>query len=206
MPNRIAFTQAAVERLKPPAADRAVYWDKLLPGFGLRVAVPRKGSGDGRKTWIAMYRVDGRAVFETIGTLAAIPKVEDARQRARVSIAKAKGGTNPVAERRAERERKRKRAEVEAAAVAQVEAEEGRFEVAARRFLVERDRAEDWSPKYAAEVKRILEHDVLPQWRDRPIREITDADVKALLWTKAGNRERRRKGAEAAPPCRRTEP
>src|SRR5262249_3975179 len=159
------------------AAGRVVYWDKLLPGFGLRVAAPRKGSGDSRKTWVAMYRVDGQAVWESFGTLVTIPKVDDARQRARVSIAKAKGGANPVAERRAERERER--AEAEATEAAQVEAKEGRFEVVARRFLIERGRAEDWSPKYAAEVKRILEHDVWPQWSDRPIREITDADVKA---------------------------
>ena len=193
MPSRIAFTQAAVERLKPPAAGRAVHWDTLLPGFGLRVAAPRKGSREARKTWIAMYRVDGKPVWETIGTLAAIPKVEDARQRARVSFAKAKGGANPVEERRAEKVRRE--AEAAATETAKVQAEEGRFEVAARRFLAERGQAGGWSPKYANEVRRIIEHDVLPKWRDKQISEITDRDVKALLWEKAGGRERRRKGA-----------
>ena len=63
MPNRIAFTQLAVEKLKPPATGRAVYWDKMLPGFGLRISAPRPGSRRGRRTWITMGRVDGKAVM-----------------------------------------------------------------------------------------------------------------------------------------------
>src|SRR5277367_960455 len=63
--NRTTFTQLAVDRIKPPSAGRVTYWDKTLPGFGLRVAAPRPGSAEGRKTWIAMGRVDGRAVMET---------------------------------------------------------------------------------------------------------------------------------------------
>ena len=35
MPNRIAFTQLAVEKLKPPATGRATYWDKnVTPASG----------------------------------------------------------------------------------------------------------------------------------------------------------------------------
>jgi hypothetical protein len=90
----IRLTQRAVETLKPPATGRVEYWDSHLPGFGLRVA------GSGRKTWVAMYRVDGQLVRETIGTLALIPSVAEARDRARESMQKARAGKNPVAERR----------------------------------------------------------------------------------------------------------
>jgi Arm DNA-binding domain len=76
----IRLTQRAVETLKPPATGRVEYWDSHLPGFGLRVA------GSGRKTWVAMYRVDGQLVRETVGTLALIPSVAEARDRARESM------------------------------------------------------------------------------------------------------------------------
>jgi hypothetical protein len=35
-PNRITFTQLAIERLQPPATGRVTHWDRHLPGFGLR--------------------------------------------------------------------------------------------------------------------------------------------------------------------------
>ena len=80
----IRLTQAAVEKLSPPTEGRAYYWDRHLPGFGLRV------TPNGAKSWIASYRLaDGRKVMETIATLARLPKVEDARQAARESMARA---------------------------------------------------------------------------------------------------------------------
>ncbi|HVC51525.1 MAG TPA: Arm DNA-binding domain-containing protein, partial [Stellaceae bacterium] len=98
----LKLTQLAVDRLKPPGSGRVEYWDSQLPGFGLRV------SETGRKTWIALYRVSGKLVRETIGTAALIPKVDEARERARASLLLARGGKNPVAEReeRAETERR----------------------------------------------------------------------------------------------------
>jgi integrase len=98
-PHHIKFTQLAVERLPPPEAGRVVYFDILLPGFGLRVGAPRR-SGHVRKTWVAFYRVAGKLVMETIGPMTLIEKVEDARERARESMRKAAEGVNPVEERR----------------------------------------------------------------------------------------------------------
>jgi integrase len=198
MPSRITFTQLAVERLAPPTSGRAVYWDKHLPGFGLRVAAPRPGSREGRKTWIAMGRVDGRAVMETIGTIAAIPKVDKARDLARAALLKMSAGTKPLDERRAERERRATDALVAEAAAR--EAIEGRFAAVAQQFLASggklRAKRKGWAPKYAAEFRRIIEHDVLPRWGERPIRSITKHDVNELLNAKAAGRERPRKGTE----------
>jgi hypothetical protein len=98
----IKFTQLAVERLSPPKSGRIIYFDLLLPGFGLRVGAPRR-SGHIRKTWVAFYRVHRKLVMETIGPMTLIEKVEDARQRARESMRKAAGGVNPVQERRAKK-------------------------------------------------------------------------------------------------------
>src|SRR6266852_3740977 len=101
---KMKLTQAAVDRMKPPASGRVDYWDSQLPGFGLRVAAPRLGH-DPRKTWQAMYYVRGEKVRETIGTLAMIRKVDDARDRARRSMELAQKGLRPAEERqRAEEE------------------------------------------------------------------------------------------------------
>jgi hypothetical protein len=57
------------------------------------------GVGDsGRKTWFVMYRVSGRKVRETIGSVALIPNVVDARASARESISKAQSGVHPIAD------------------------------------------------------------------------------------------------------------
>jgi integrase len=191
MPKHIKFTQAAVDNLKPPSTGRVTYWDSTLPGFGLRVAAPRPSSREGRKSWIAMGRVDGKAVMVTLGTLAQIPKVDKAREAARDAFAKMKAGTRPLDERRAA-EQERKAAEA-AAASATKEATDGQFAAVAARFLAEHvDR--NCGPKYAREYRRIIAHDVLPRWGDRPIRGITKHDVNELLDAKASRRERPLKG------------
>ena len=81
---KMRLTQAAVERLNPPAEGRVEFWDTQLPGFGLRVSAPRQGRA-ARKTWQTMYRVNGKLRRETLGTLATIPKVDAARDLARQS-------------------------------------------------------------------------------------------------------------------------
>jgi integrase len=193
VPNRIAFTQLAVERLKVPDSGRIIYWDKLVPGFGLRVSAPRPGSRDGRKTWIAMYRVAGKPVMETLGTLAQIPKVDRAREAARVSFLRARAGGDPIAERRAEVVRKA--TEAAAAEAAAQHAVTGRFTAVADRYMrehVERNCA----ASLIKETRRILERDVKPRWGERTIGEITKGDVNDLLDAIAGKRDRKRRGAE----------
>src|SRR5260370_737856 len=104
----LKLTQAAVEKgCKPPATGRVEYWDNQLPGFGLRIAAPRDGK-EPRKTWQVMYRINGKKVRETLGTVAMIPKVDAARILARESLQKAQRGIHPAEERRQERETERR--------------------------------------------------------------------------------------------------
>jgi hypothetical protein len=169
----IKLTQAAVNRLSVPVEKSVIYWDNQCPGFGLRI------SPHGRRTWLAMYRVNGKAVMQTLGTMAQVPKVDEARARARASMTQARDGLNPVA--------KRREAEKEAAKKAMT------FGEVAERFIrehIERNSA----PKYAREVSRILAHDVLSRWRERPVREITKQDINDLLDAKSDRRERVRRG------------
>jgi len=96
----IRLTQLSVTRITAPKSGRIVCWDRTLPGFGLRV------TAQSSKTWVATYRLaNGQKVFETLGSLAKIPNVADARQAARDSMAKAAAGEDPVTEKRVAAER-----------------------------------------------------------------------------------------------------
>jgi Arm DNA-binding domain len=57
-------------------------------------------SSKGRRSWIVKYRVAGKEVEETLGTMLVIPLLSEARKRARASMDMAHGGVHPVRERR----------------------------------------------------------------------------------------------------------
>jgi integrase len=156
----INLTQRGVDALSPPRTGRVEYFDRTLPGFGLRV------SDAGRKTWFVMYRVRGKKVRETIGTLATIPEVAAARQRARASIEMAQRGIHPVEARE------------EVAAVAATQAMT--FGTVADRYLAEYVER-NTRPATIKETRRILDRDVKPRWGSRPARQIVRSDVNELL-------------------------
>jgi integrase len=171
MPTK-TINQLFLERLAPPKTGRVEYWDKHQPGLCLRV------SASGAKSWAVMYRVKGNGakVRETLGTLAEIPNVADARTRARASLDKARAGVNPVEERRA---------------IAEVMAS-NTVAAAVKRYLTQCKR--DLRPNTVAGYRQLFDHDVLPRWGTRPVAEITKGDVLELLNDKAACRERKRKG------------
>jgi len=162
----LKLTQAAADRLRPPANGRVDYWDTILPAFGLRVAAARPGRPP-RKTWVCMYRVAGRRVRETLGTMATVPQVDDARDLARASMQRAQAGIHPVQE-------KERRA---AAAAAR------RCDTLARSidYYFARYAAQRMRPTSFTEIKRTLERDVKPVLGSRPIRDITRRDIRELL-------------------------
>ena len=167
----IRLTQLAAEKLAAPPIGRIVYWDRHLPGFGVRI------TASGAKSWVAMYRVNGKPVMETIGSIARVPRVDDARQAARDSMAKAATGDHPVREKR----------------IKAVRSATNTCKAAVDRYLAECDR--NLKPKTAREWRRIFEHDVLPRWGERPLTDIAKSDVLELVNDKAAGRERKRKGS-----------
>jgi hypothetical protein len=160
----IALSQRAVDALKAPAKGRVEYFDRVLPGFGLRIAE------GGRKTWFVMYRVGGKKVRETIGTLALVAKVDAARDLARRSIELAQSGIDPVQKRRFEKER----------AAAQASKNPEAFRAVAELYI-ERYAKKNTKQVTWRELARILVADVYPKWGARPIYEITRRDVIELL-------------------------
>jgi integrase len=159
----IRLTQVAVDKLKPPASGRVVYWDRHLPGFGLRI------TGKGAKSWVATYRVNRKFVMETIGSVALIPKVDDARNRARESMLKARGGVNPVGEKKLARDHDRTK-----------EAQRKTVSYVAKQYF-SRHVDKNYRPSWAKETRRTFEKDVLPRWGNRDIAAIARADVRRML-------------------------
>lgn len=97
--HRMRLTKPAVARLSlPEGKQEAIYFDDLLPGFGVRL---RAG---GKKTWIVQYRVGHRQRRLTLGALAALD-LDKARETARERLANVTLGTDPAAERKLARAR-----------------------------------------------------------------------------------------------------
>jgi integrase len=179
----LKLTQAAVERLKPPVTGRLEYWDSQLPGFGLRIAAPRQGK-PARRTWQVFVgvKVAGKRqmVRETLGTMAEIPNVAEAREKARLSMAKARAGTNPMAEKR----------QIEAERIALEEAEQKRREntlgAVIERYLAERptldSKGRPLASEYLAEIARTLRRDVVKSaLGEKPANEVTRGEIRDLL-------------------------
>jgi integrase len=170
MPN-LKFTQAAVERLKPPASGRIEAWDSQLPGFGLRIAA------SGLKTWQACYRVEGRMVREKLGTLAQIPSVAEARDLARQSMTKARTGAHPVEERRRKKDDDRRQAEAEEAS------KKNTLAALVDQFLAERpvvnQKGKPLAKEYLGESRRTLERDIKETTLGaKPMSEITGEEIR----------------------------
>lgn len=85
----------------PPDLVKVVqidYWDKTLPGFGMRV------SSDGTRTWNVMYRYNARKRRMKLGIYPA-KSLADARDEAREVMRKAEKGADPATERKVVRAR-----------------------------------------------------------------------------------------------------
>jgi len=118
----------------------------VLPGFGLRI------SDRGRKTWQALYRLNGKMIRESFGTIAKVPNVGDARELARQSMTKASAGANPVEEKRAAEAEQKRLAEAEE------ERKQNTLAVVIKRYGVERpkvnQKGKPLAPEYLAEIVR----------------------------------------------------
>jgi integrase len=147
------LTDMLLRNLKPKVHRYIIWADH---GLGVRV------SPKGKKSFVYMYRVDGKARFMTLGDY---PKMTlaDAHKAHAEARKKVEQGIDPGAEAVVERAEER-----QAPTVAVLAAE----------YLEKwaKPRKRSWR-----EDERILKKDVLPEWGRRKAREITRRDVIRLL-------------------------
>ncbi len=148
----LKFTVRKIDAIKPPDTGRAEYWDAHTKGFGLRV------SAQGRKTWVVMYRHQGRLRRLTLGTYPALPLAR-ARKKASERLSEVAEGRDPAGEK-----------------------------LAARKADTFGDLAEDYMRLYAIPQKRswrkdreALDRDLLPRFGRRLAADITRREVIELL-------------------------
>ena len=93
------LTRQTVARLAlPPGKSETIVFDETLSGFGVRI---RAG---GKRTWVVQYRAGAKQRRLTLGTVEAVGP-DEARERARKVLASVQLGTDPQAEKAANRMR-----------------------------------------------------------------------------------------------------
>ncbi len=163
----IKLTVPAVEKLAT-RKTREDYWDKLLPGFGLRV------SKTGRKTWVIFPRVLIQGKWEkkwfNLDTYPTLDLVA-ARNMAREALAVASDGGDPMT--------------VIKPKVIETRIQESRDSFASVRddFMVKYRTRKRTKPRPGTleQMRFVFESDRLKSWKNRPLTEITKRDVLDVL-------------------------
>ena len=157
--------QKLTKRVVDAAPPGTFVWDAEVAGFGLKVTTA------GKRVYVLQYRLGGRGSKTrrfTIGVHGGEMTVDEARDEAIKLRAQIRGSggvrVDPQATKRA---------------AEKAEAEARTFSQAADAWLthVEKNRR----ASTAKEWRRIMERDVLPAWGKRAVKNITRADVRALV-------------------------
>lgn len=156
-----ALNQKIIENLKPDPAKRVEIPDGALVGLYL-VLQP-----SGAKSWAVRYRAEGKSRKLT---LAPFPRMglADARKAASEVLRIVSEAGDPAGDR------------ITLAKLKGMERapDSHRFEQVLRRFIAAQERR---GRRSTGEMRRILERDALPRWRDRPVAEISGADVVEVI-------------------------
>jgi integrase len=152
-PIEMKLTDMLLRNLKPQAQRYMVWGDH---GLGVRV------SPKGRKSFVYMYRHEGKARFLTLGDYPRLT-LADVHKAHAEAMKKVEQGMDPGAEAVAERVEERQAPTVATLADEYLE-----------KWAKPRKRS--WR-----EDERILKKDVIPEWGRRKAREITRRDVIRLL-------------------------
>jgi integrase len=147
---------------------------RLTDGDGLRLDVQPSGAG----WWRLRYRFAGKEGMLSLGTYPAVG-LSDARARRDAARKLIAAGTDPSAQRRAEKQAQAVKAEV-AEAIAKGHATPGSFEALAREWWATVHVAKV-SQKHADRTMTRFEQDVFPWLGARPIREIEAPELLEVL-------------------------
>lgn len=156
------LTAAGIERLRPPTSGQEEYFDRTLPGFGLRVSYA------GAKSFFVMTRVQGSAklIRVTLGRHPALT-LTDAREKARETIHLAERGLDPRSVKHEEAVRREE---------ARRSTFDGRVAEFLKRYVDQRLR-----PSTASEYRRVLTGSDFDRWKGFPLSEIGRKDVRDLM-------------------------
>jgi integrase len=149
------LTDIEIRKTKPVDGRQIELWDGKIKGFGLRI------SPKGTKSFVLLYRADGRLRRLTLGRYPTLKLVE-ARRLADEALRSVRFGKDPVAEKKAARKG----------------VENFNFDAIAV-FFVEnyaKRKTRSW-----AETERILKKEFIARWGKRDIRTIKRSDVNAVL-------------------------
>jgi integrase len=149
------LTDSKIKSLKPKTS-RYIEWDDGCPGLGVRVSTA------GRRSFVLMYRFDGRSRMITLGKYPVLI-LTDARAKAFEAMGKVKRGTDPGFELTSGKK-------------------------AERDALTVRDLVDSYMNNHAKRKKRswrederVLFKDIVPRWGRRKAKSITRLDVVNLL-------------------------
>lgn len=157
MPRRKLTDNTVKSLVKALGKGRTDYFDKLLPGFGLRV------SPTGAASWFVFYRLDHKLVRDIFDRYPA-KGLAAARDEARKRLDLVNRGRDPRSEEaRQKAQEVRQRAETFAKIADD-------YRIAHLRKLRSGD-----------ELWAAIEADLLPDWRDLPIRDLTRGAIKSKL-------------------------
>ncbi len=152
------LTARTVENAKAPAEGRLELWDSLVRGFALRI------TDRGSKSWIVMYRLNGRQRRLTLGAFPAY-SLGEAREMARETLNSVARGIDPAEEKKAAQQ-------------AAPPPASDTVEKVIREFI---ERHAKPKTRKWRETERMFEMHVLPKWGSRPIEAIARRDVNDLL-------------------------
>jgi integrase len=149
------LSKTSIEALTPKRSDYVV-WDSVQPGFGVRVRPT------GVKSYVVQYRNrrTGESRRKTLGQHGPLLTLHKARARARILLAEALKGLDPVAEAQAAR----------AAPTLRAFSEEYLTE-----YAIPRKR-----PRSVADDKAMLDRLILPKLGSRRVADISPRDVQSL--------------------------
>src|SRR5216684_2069903 len=165
----MSLTELTIRKLKPPKASRREVYDRMVPGFGIRI------TDKGAKSFIYVFTSKARhkRVRLTIGRVGEI-SLETAREKARELRACVRSGQEPADQEAAHK-------------AAQAHRFRDVLDLYAKRALV--------GMRSGTETRKLLNRELLPFWADRPITATTRADVLERVEAKvdAGNPEAARR-------------
>lgn len=177
MPKK-ALTDVVCKKLKPPDTGQLDVFDKGYPGLALRI------SYGGKRTWVYFCRPNGKLTRHVLGVYPAVglAAARDAWRTAREHVQA--GLMPPQAPEPPKALPEPKAAKPDAAAPGKDEESDNSDDPNAVKNVVaewlRRDQAGNASYD---EVKRTIDHDVLPKWKGRLITAIGKRDVLDVLDT-----------------------